>query len=368
MTTTLWEKYINKKEQDFYNSEEYKAIKEALDFLYPEKWEIEVERTELPKFYQIDRNTHWYLDTYGNERGARYLMDRGKKFSEVAKVNVNCTIHFPEIQISNSNVFKHKRRDLYVRLKLSLNNPLEFVQLEGFRATLGQREYIKGYAHSHLPGGSFYEWQKFCKGNSEFGCSQSGEFINKDKNIIFGFLFLMESYLQHESIEGVPYIRMEVCQNAGTLNSISISHYDLMEFVRRKPPLKIDKNLKVKNFEEIEEWLYKNYTRYRAIKIGNNYYSENNNSIVNNLQQDQGKVITKFKNQEIKLKIDNYDTGKTAKSVSHPKFTESIIKYWESRIKKTYITKYRTINKNTCKNTSEGDKSSKVFVSENMGS
>lgn len=365
---SLWEKYCNKKEAEFKNSEEYKVIQEVLDFMYPDRWELGVEAGDKPQFNDVIDDTHYYLSNYGTERGARLIMNCGRKFSQLRDLKVCCSIYFPELQISNNSGFKHKLRDLYVKIEFSLGNPTLFVELHGFRATLSQTEYLKGYSHSHLPTYGFLEWKRFCKGNSEFGFSLSKEFISKDRNSIMNFLFLMESYLQHESIEGVPYIRMAECQNATTLGSLRINHSDMLSCINKKPPIKLDKNLKIKNREEIEEWLPKNYNRYKAIKIGKNYFSESSSNTVSNMNENQGKVITKFKNQEIKLKIDNYETGHIAKAVSHPKFTEGIIKYWESRIKKTYITKYRTIKKDTCKSATEGTESGEILVSENMGS
>ncbi len=126
-------------------------------------------------------------------------------------------IHFPKITIRNSNDLTHEIHDIFVRFDVKLHNnilKLTVGSFKGTRTSLSQNEYKSLYRHSHLPKksneSSNLSFEDFCIGTGQpISLSLTKLTQEIEENEFIGFCLQLEPYLSWESIEGVPFIKME---------------------------------------------------------------------------------------------------------------------------------------------------------------
>lgn len=127
--------------------------------------------------------------------------------------------HFPEFIISNSRKQQHTIKNLFIRAEITLHNATGFpvvTQLDGVRTTINRREYMSGYAHSHLRNrafkdGFFAMYSKFCTGSGEINESMtlnSGSW-DVDEDMFKMLLLQLDTYVRWESLEGTPHMHMD---------------------------------------------------------------------------------------------------------------------------------------------------------------
>lgn len=129
-------------------------------------------------------------------------------------------IKFDEIKIINSSQNEADLKDFFVKFKIlfnyDINNnllcKLNHRNLYGMRSTRYDFELNTGYIHSHLPRSyDFTDFENFCLGTGPISLVLI-ELSNNIKpfNIIKfkGFLYQIKSYLEWESLEGGPYIKI----------------------------------------------------------------------------------------------------------------------------------------------------------------
>lgn len=348
----LIEKYILKRIERVVESEEWKVLNETLrEFYGKDRFELSVECSEDIEWNTNTCNMH-HIPRWG-ETVLEYRETRMKQMYSLYDilnkyVNLQCIIHFPIIEIKNRDNLKHTIRDLYVKLVFPLFDSVGLLDIDGIRTTISKNEYTKQYAHSHLKRGSFTTWENFCTGRSELGCSVTNDFFNKDKSVILQFLFLLQSYLEYESIEGVPYIKLEVCQNLSDLENNFLDQYEFIKLKGIKPPIKLNKDLKITNREEIEKF-YADKCEYVSTKIDNKYYSILPKEVLKDIEQINNSLVFIFNNNPIHLKIDNYNAKQEPTKICHPKYTEAIIRYWENRILQKALGSNRITGENSRK-------------------
>ncbi len=120
-------------------------------------------------------------------------------------------IHFPELELTNTDRARHTIYDLYVRIDLTMNVPgvIYNVNLLGVRATLTPEEIKAQYAHSHLPGeASKGVFRAFCLGNSHFATLKINLIACPTEDNWMLFLLALPNYLKWESLEGGPHRKM----------------------------------------------------------------------------------------------------------------------------------------------------------------
>lgn len=130
-------------------------------------------------------------------------------------------IHFPKIIIRNSHDMTHEINDIFVRFDISnRNNILKFQSgsFKGTRTSLSQNEYRSQYRHSHLPKrsneASDLSFDEFCIGTGQpISLSMTKLSQEIEENEFIGFCLQLEPYLSWESIEGVPFIKIEYIVN-----------------------------------------------------------------------------------------------------------------------------------------------------------
>lgn len=132
-------------------------------------------------------------------------------------------VWWPALMVSNERGESCYIRNLYARVTVENNGSLSGTfSLNRTEYTYG--EWVSLYCHSHVP--RFHrseegvkEWRHPCLGLGpirETCCTLNAGY---DEDVWRLFLYELDQYVRHESVEGVPYIR---------LNTIGVDIYDTM--------------------------------------------------------------------------------------------------------------------------------------------
>jgi hypothetical protein len=178
--------------------------------LFGDNWDI-----ELNFEYEPSR-------TLTNSFGFNYQEPGRQKLNTLSYI-----IHFPQFTITNSLEQSHVIRDLYVRSTFIVKSDVSFElqHLRGLRATISTKEYIGGYSHSHLGTKDFNSessrgaFKKFCLGSGT-GIANTQTMLNNqlleqsiaipnyniDPNMFKLYMMQIKTYINWESLEGVPYL------------------------------------------------------------------------------------------------------------------------------------------------------------------
>jgi hypothetical protein len=143
------------------------------------------------------------------------LIKMSYRHYEGYKIIGNILIHFPEIKVTNENDTSTIIYDLYAKIIINKNGTIEGYP-EFCKATYTQEQWNASYIHSHM--------RAVRKDNPELfknSCLGSGPLSNTipalrlDGNLNLWPLFCLEldRYLQVESLEGGPYIRISSISN-----------------------------------------------------------------------------------------------------------------------------------------------------------
>ena len=133
---------------------------------------------------------------------------------------LNVKILFPEFTIINQDSKTHQIRNLITCFEIGINtDTVDFTiypkWLEGTRATISQAENFSAYMHSHLKSRSNINYEQ-CLNASSFCTGESTTEMNAIRDDLFiegyveekfeMYLYMMQSFVEYESIEGTPYI------------------------------------------------------------------------------------------------------------------------------------------------------------------
>jgi hypothetical protein len=158
---------------------------------------------------------------------------------------------YPKFTITNSQGRSHVIKDLIVCHTFKFGNGCVYPSnLWGTRLSKTHLEVLSGYNQSHLPrqsdwaNTSFY-CQRFCIGSDTDVSRMLAEFeVEMDLDRYELFLFCVDSMVTWESLEGVPYIKMEVITNAGSDRVTGVSDVLIDKVVKtiieEKLPLDVD--------------------------------------------------------------------------------------------------------------------------------
>lgn len=163
-----------------------------------------------------------YKDRWDFDLYPEYVeRDEGLKF---VYFRLFVEIHFPEVEISNKTGRKHLIRDLLVRFEIGKSDftdkndkPIwKIFNVEGTRASLSYEEWFSNYFHSHLrehavkSSADVFYYDDFCLGIDTEILSQMETLMTEYSPESFEFfLWLVNSMVAWESIEGVPYIKIK---------------------------------------------------------------------------------------------------------------------------------------------------------------
>jgi len=137
-------------------------------------------------------------------------------------------IYFPKVEISNSEGRKHKIYDIYVKFTFDDNCALK--RKPGFmRSTYTPEEFNINYAHSHISTSYVSSlknrgilWGEACFGGgttinsllTQWQCNSHKLYIEQWMQV----LITIDIFLEWESLEGGPYVKMEYIQRDRSLN------------------------------------------------------------------------------------------------------------------------------------------------------
>lgn len=178
---------------------------EILEELYPGRGDIHFTLQPLFKEYQ---------NTYGSNHINQFAV-----FDKFQITEIHLVIHWPEITITNSKKHEVTLRNLFTRIPVQISNhstrgTLSFNVIQGVRTSVTPIEFQKGYSHSHLPSHNWNkseqrcEWKNFCTGQGDINMVTATLNDNLDMDTLKLLLMQVQPFLEWESLEGRPYIRM----------------------------------------------------------------------------------------------------------------------------------------------------------------
>lgn len=282
-------------------SEEWKRsiddVESVLDDVYPELWD-----------YQFKVKY--------NDDNRKYL------------IRVYILLHFPLINITNGKI-KHIIYDIFIGLepRSDDNGHIVFPNFEGgFRMTHSPSELASGYSFSHMSGdisGNYIYYRTLCTGSGEINQTLS---MNStwSPNIFKLLLMQTKSYLEWESLSGVPYNHLRNVIPRNTLEKPHIGymerHYKSMEDYYASHPIpdinfkfhngyvKIVEDSKFENFIKIygdneSEYYMSNLLAYKDVQ--GNYYNRSSHVVFepNDSMLKRFERILYFRGKEIPYKI-----------------------------------------------------------------
>lgn len=217
-------------------------------------------------------------------------------------------IHFPEIVLSNSIEERHTIKDMYVRIGLSsVGLSSGDVTFTGLRSTLTTAEYNSGYCHSHLPtsctSGVF---ANFCTGSSFFTSIILNCKSTQSEECWYLMLVSLERYLEWESLEGGPHVRIRDIKSGNNRSSYNLESYmvGMIDHMPEGPVYVIGSTVMV---DDCHPALLPFYSEYSPIRNTVGPSAENSSVTQNiwdsrNLQRSRNGLLT-FKENKVMMKI-----------------------------------------------------------------
>lgn len=155
-------------------------------------------------------------------------------------IRTKIIVHYPIINITNSTGRKHIITDFYTKFEfVHTNNKVSLDNLSGIRGSFTKDEWLSGYGFSHL-GGAVESWGNFCMGwgtpmdsirtklydyDNIYVVYKSELDVFLDDLLIF--LLMYDSYLEWESISGVPYKHLNSIGTFSRFTSLSTSRFNI---------------------------------------------------------------------------------------------------------------------------------------------
>lgn len=295
----------------------YKDLVESLDMFYPNRWDFKPASEYKFKDNPYDKD---------------YVL----------------MIYFPDINITNSQGHSHDIKDLYITLKFDDKGCKG--HFFGTRSTRTELELRSSYTHSHLGNNSRIGYlNRFCTGTGEINLCIAN-LISEFSSIRFkAFLAILKPYLEWESLEGGPYIRISNISDKKVIYDTEYTGWDLRYFSEM-----VENNLDKLSIYTNEEGIFDIQTEdienlfdvetidsrmvvYKDVETLNYYSLQNSNS--NNVEVDKD-VLFIFKDQPIFAKIIEKKVNKDnlIKTI-HPNVTKRIREQLSQRVNEYYFTK-----------------------------
>lgn len=186
---------------------------------------------ELVESFQADllakvKEDYDVEDIYSlTEEQYKVVIDKHKYFIQRC-VRISCIlIHFPDVTVTNENNNSINIKDLFIKVKVSVTGSL-IGTFAIIRTSYSTKQFINDYMHSHIDGifdkyGEAAREDRFAEDISFlYPCLGSGPIKNTctTLNVEFNddiwklFCYELSLYVKNESLEGIPYRRLEnVC-------------------------------------------------------------------------------------------------------------------------------------------------------------
>lgn len=137
---------------------------------------------------------------------------------QISKV-INIYVYFPEVKITNEYDKYRYIYDLYAKVPIKYSGTLAG-EFKLNRSSYSIEELKSNYMHSHvcsIPTHDFSQFQSCCLGSGPIRNTINSLIIDFDENIWNLFCLELSKYVKTESVEGVPYHRLEgVTSNSRT--------------------------------------------------------------------------------------------------------------------------------------------------------
>lgn len=214
-------------------------------------------------------------------------------------------INYPNINITNSEGDNHNIKNLVVSFRVK-DSELEnsegypvygMYDIRGTRSSMTYEEWFIGYLHSHLSTNKFQSFSdafrlgEFCLGeDTEIRYQQENLYAEYSPEMFQLFLWTIDSIVNWESLDGVPYVRMNKITIGTEASQVSMSdkrnleeYYDNVrkfvdslnvDFVFSESRYKIKQNNKFERFIHnlVVEYLSDYWRRLLVSKVGDKYY------------------------------------------------------------------------------------------------
>lgn len=153
---------------------------------------------------------------------------------QISKV-INIYIYFPEVKITNEYDKYRYIHDLYVKVPIKYSGTLAG-KFKLSRSSYSIEELKSNYMHSHvstIPTYDFSQFQSCCLGSGPIRNTINNLIIDFDENIWNLFCLELSKYVETESIEGVPYHRLEgVTNNSTTYHNYYLLYSKYMDHIK----------------------------------------------------------------------------------------------------------------------------------------
>ena len=330
-----------------------KYFVEALKEMHPNRWDYGAENLERYYDYKVESNI--------------LTMMKKNVFSPYF------IIHYPEITITNGRD-KRVLYDLYVKIFFSINSynkNTKFIatRIEGMRASRTLEELESKYIHSHLPSSRSNFFSVFCLGSGPIN-----KFLFTPFNTVEEFkhfLIILKSYLEWESISGIPYIQMS---SVGSYSTPNVSKSYAKELVKgflfkdinfKITPYNIevvfDENLENKIFKVLKE-VGSKHLCYKNTE--GKYISDTKIIVQKSYGYLQDETLFTFRGKEVKFKIINKEENNNYEyNAPNPKLTEQVCRVLSEELTKKHIIGSRIAKENKVEDTQEGSESNTILVS-----
>jgi hypothetical protein len=352
-------------------------IAEVLESIYPERWDVLLVKREL----RVKNRRGNYTTTYAAE----------------FPFTLEFIIHFPLINITNTEQEKHVIRDLYIKLtpcQAGNGSGLTFENIQGRRMTANKEEIYSKYQHSHLPSRDYkvypindidhgaFRWRGFCLGESEI--RQVFTMLSSKYNEgTFRLLLLqLEEYVNWESIEGTPHIHMR--NVVGNFKLDSLDTHSIVNYanaigereVKKEVDFILEGNqVKILQNEKFEEYLrlYDSHNHYSTDVIARvdskgryyqyRFFSADISSIHLSSEEELKGIGFMFREQRVDFKIvEDVNQEVDRKFYIHKQIKEYVKNTIEERIKSARFRSHITESLNTIENISENTRQNRLFV------
>lgn len=245
---------------------------------------------------------------------------------QISSAEISVNLYLPEIEIKNSLEMSHIMRECYIKFTLVFtNNKIEVRNLQFYRANFTPSEVSAGYLFSHTNTHPGEVARDFCFGDSELKGYMRGErfYVNDLKYVIY----LILHYFSWESLEGVPYRRIEniLPYKIETINDSSLTDDEdfkiLLKSLIDNPidlsidfndfysdlssDLSVDEEFRNKLGERIQELFGEKYMTYKLGEMEGKLISKTKETVKLIYNQ-----TFKFKNQVIKPIIEESEYEK----------------------------------------------------------
>ena len=161
----------------------------------------------------------------------------------------NIIVHFPKVTVTNEYDKSHDITELWVKINVKTDGTINGT-FQMIRSEFTTAEIAAGYSHSHIPSiysRNVHQWGNPCLGYGPIRDTINSLAAEYSEEMWQLFCLELSRYVATESIEGGPYVRMEIIYNK------SYNTYPISDLIR---PSDTTDNIEIDGFDMIEGFMY----------------------------------------------------------------------------------------------------------------